>query len=227
MPAAHPSDPPLDDPPVPQRIGLLSDSHGEFGFVDRAIGLLRREGAECIVHLGDFLDSAKNDSRQRVIDLLRRNNITAIKGNNEIQIESTLQSAVGAGAGDKSAGPGIIGYLSGLRAETAIGDLCFVHTMPSRYLLSLYEPIDRGNTDKALQILLDTPHRIIFSGHSHAPAMFELHGGKIKRQAIQPGSRHRLHPDAKYIIIVGSSEAGICGLFERSRMLYRCVRIGP
>lgn len=218
MPIPVPFGRPLDILSPPQRIGLLSDSHGEFQIVGLAVDLLRREGADCIIHLGDFFDSAKNISRERIVNFFRENNILAVKGNNEAQIESTLQSG-------KGANPEVINYLSDLCGERIIGDLCFVHVMPSKYLYSLYEPIDGGNTDRALSILLDTSHRIIFSGHSHTPVMFELIREKIKRQIMHPGSHYRLRSDAKYIIIPGSSESGICGLFDRVQMLYCCIRV--
>ena len=202
-----------------KRLGFLSDSHGEFEIVERAVHILRREGADCIIHLGDFLDSARTHSRERIVNFLRENNIRAVKGNNEVQIESTLQSE---GQGPR---PELADYLQHLSAETIMEDLCFVHNMPARYQVSLYEPIDVGNTDKALPILIDTSHWIIFSGHSHTPVIFELAGGKATRQVILPGSRNLLRPAARYIIVVGSSDSGTCGLFDREQMLYRSIRI--
>ena len=39
------------------RIGLFSDNHGHLKALQQAIDVLRRRGAEQLIHLGDFCDS--------------------------------------------------------------------------------------------------------------------------------------------------------------------------
>ena len=55
-------------------VGLISDSHGEWLRTQEAISLLRNQGCDCILHMGDI-------ETHEVLDVLAGNNVSLVFGN--------------------------------------------------------------------------------------------------------------------------------------------------
>lgn len=73
-----------------KRIGLIADSHGNLEATAQVICLLKRRGADLLVHLGDFCDSVRHDRAATMINLLREHGVLAVKGNNDFLVENML-----------------------------------------------------------------------------------------------------------------------------------------
>ena len=204
------------------RIGLLSDNHGRLRALQRAIGALRRRGAEHLVHLGDFCDSLHSRDPAAVVRVLRENGILAVKGNNDYIVEKRLAADTGREAGDPA---GVRDYLQRAPVRIVDGDLCFAHSLPFDSIRSFYEPVDDGSTGKAEEVFHKTPHRILFCGHSHLSILFRQGGDRVSREPLPEDRPLQLDPFERYIIVVGALELGCCALFDRRKGLYEPVRI--
>ncbi len=204
------------------RIGLLSDNHGRLRVLKRAIGALRRRGAERIVHLGDFCDSIQSRDPAAMVRVLKENAILAVKGNNDYIVEKRLAAKTGREAVDPA---GVRDYLHGIPVRIVDGDLCFAHSLPFDSIRSFYEPVDDGTTRKAEEVFHKTSHRILFCGHSHLPVLFRLDGDRVSREPLPEDRPLQLDPFERYIIVVGALELGCCALYDRRKGVYEPVRI--
>ena len=209
----------MNDLNIPVRhIGLLADSHGDLQATSRSIKLLNRNGADFLVHLGDFFDSSRNYSHKAITGLLQEHNVHVVKGNNELQVENTLSAEL---ACVNSEVKEVLQYLKALPLVIVFEDLCFAHSLPFDNVRSVYEPIDTGGTERARVIFQNTAHRVLFCGHSHLPIIFEWNSDLVRRIKMDPGSSLRLSADSRYIIVIGAAESGECSLFDLKSMIYK------
>ncbi|MBN2179868.1 MAG: metallophosphoesterase family protein [Deltaproteobacteria bacterium] len=205
-----------------RRIGLMADSHGNLKATKKAIEVLRKEGAESLIHLGDFFDSLQNDPLSSLISLLKDNGVFAVKGNNDHQIEKLLKdNSYEVGAGRE----GVLSFIEDLPMIMVMKDLCFAHSLPFDALRSFYEPIDIGSAKRARGIFKNTSYRIVFAGHSHIPVFFRWKEGHATRETIMPGHTLSIEKGERYIMIVGAVYGGECALYDRDSMEYKRIRI--
>ncbi len=202
-------------------IGLIADSHGNLEATEEAIRLLRRSGASALFHLGDFCDSVRHDRTAATIRLLREHNVLAVKGNNDFLIETLLA--------DAKPSPGeeaqLLGFLRGVPVTRTLDGLCFAHSLPEERFRAFYEPIDRGNTERAARLFAETTFHTLFCGHSHLPVLFRKAGDRITREPVPAGEKVVLRREERYILIVGAAEVGECALFHREAGIYERLRI--
>ena len=204
------------------RIGLLSDNHGRLRALKQAIGALRRRGAERLVHLGDFCDSLQRRDPAAVVRVLTENGLLAVKGNNDYIVEKRLAMKTGREPGNPA---GVLPWLREIPVRIVDGDLCFAHSLPFDSIRSFYEPVDDGSTRKAAEVFRETPHRILFCGHSHVSVLFRLSGDRVSRENLPEDRPLQLDPFERYIIVVGALERGCCALYDRSEGVYETIRV--
>ncbi len=200
----------------------MADSHGNLKATKKAIEVLRKEGAESLIHLGDCFDSLRNDSLTAIVKLLKDNSVAVVKGNNDHQIEKLLKDnsyEEGEGRG------GVLSFIEDLPMIMVMKDLCFAHSLPFDALRSFYEPIDIGSAKRARGIFKNTPYRIVFAGHSHIPVFFRWKEGHATRETIMPGQALSIEKSERYIMIVGAVYGGECALYDRDSMEYKRIRI--
>jgi predicted phosphodiesterase len=205
-----------------RRIGLMADSHGDLKATKKAIAVLRKEGAESLIHLGDFFDSLQNDSLSSLISLLKDNGVLAVKGNNDHQIEKLLKDNSYEEGEERES---VLSFIGDLPMIMVMKDLCFAHSLPFDALRSFYEPIDIGSAKRARGIFKNTPYRILFCGHSHIPVFFRWKDGHATRETIMPGHALSIEKGERYIMIVGAVYGGECALYDRDSMEYKRIRI--
>jgi putative phosphoesterase len=205
------------------RIGLIADSHGNSQATKQSIQILRDHGADILVHLGDFCDSAQSDSTDGMIHTLQTNNVLAVKGNNDYLVELALSSA----HNKKNANKGwILTFFKNLPMTRTFGkELCFAHSLPFDYLRAFYDPIDTGTTERAQHVFEETTYRILFCGHSHSPIIFRLRNKQISRKKALAGHKVLLKNDDRYIIVVGSVDKGDCALFDSEKQTYERINV--
>ena len=205
-----------------RRIGLMADSHGNLKATKRAIEVLREQGAQSLIHLGDFFDSLQNDPLSSLISLLKDNGVLAVKGNNDHQIEKLLKDNSYEESAERE---GVLSFIEDLPMTMVMKDLCFAHSLPFDVLRSFYEPIDTGSAKRARGIFKNTPYRILFCGHSHIPVFFRWKDGHASRETIMPGQALSIEQDERYIMIVGAVYGGECALYDRGSMEYKRIKI--
>jgi hypothetical protein len=204
------------------RIGLFSDNHGHLKALQQAIDVLRRRGAEQLIHLGDFCDSLHRRNLAAIVRVLKENAILSVKGNNDFIVEKRLGLTPDRGSGDRE---GIYGYLKDIPLKIVSGDLCFAHSLPFDSIRSFYEPVDDGSILKAAEIFRQTSHRLLFCGHSHLPVLFHFSLNQVSREPLPENQPLVLNPSERYIIVVGALELGECALFHRQEQVYESIKI--
>jgi putative phosphoesterase len=207
----------------PRRLGLISDSHGNFPATEKAINRLIDQGCEQIIHLGDFCDTNRRDRLEDIIQLFQEWRVIAVKGNNDYLIELALCNSAGQGNFDQE---WMYGFLKSVPMKVIMDDICFAHSFPFEYLRAFYEPIDIGSTERASLLFQQMPYRILFCGHSHTPVYFCLsYPDDILRKVVPPGEKFLLESTSRYIFVVGSAVKGECAVFDAEASTYERINI--
>jgi putative phosphoesterase len=207
-----------------KKIGLMADSHGNLDAMKACIRRLKEDSVDSIVHLGDFLDSQKSADVLPIIETIQANHVFTVKGNNDYQIENALKNGCASPMRVDHC-KRVQSFLSSVPMRMVMGKICFAHSLPYDSIRSFYEPVDTGNADQAQKIFLHTDFKIIFSGHSHFPVLFRDRSGKVSREIIHNQSAVTIHPDERYIIIIGAVSEGECGLMDMTQMKYKRIRL--
>ncbi|MGB5217018.1 MAG: metallophosphoesterase family protein [Smithella sp.] len=203
------------------RLGLIADSHGNFDATKKAIDVLMNHGCERVIHLGDFCDTNRRDSMEKIFRLFQERKVVAVKGNNDYLIELSLLN----GAGEEFSNPkGMYEFLKEVPMKVVMDDICFAHSFPFDYLRAFYEPIDVGSTERASLLFGQMPYRILFCGHSHTPIYFSLsHSEGVLRKVVPAGEKFLLEPTSRYIFVVGSADEGECAVFDEEASTYERI----
>jgi len=209
-----------------KKIGLLADSHGNLKSISTGIERLTEFRVHALIHLGDIFDSMQNDDLHGIFEMLIRNNILTVKGNNDFQVENLLANGHPFGMSPEKKDK-ILSFLKSMPMRLVDENICYAHSLPFNSIRSFYEPVDTGSTDRAGQIFEKTPYKIIFCGHSHSSVMFQWSAGRVTREIISPDELFFFNPSHRYIIIIGSSDNGEYGIFDKGRMTYRriCINV--
>lgn len=207
----------------PRRLGLISDSHGNFPATEEAVNILIDRGCEQVIHLGDFCDTNRRDRLEDIVRLFQKRGVIAVKGNNDYLIELALANGSVAGCSDQVC---MYEFINGIPMKVVMDDICFAHSFPFDSLRSFYEPIDVGSTERAFLLFQQMSYRILFCGHSHTPVYFRLSDSEgVLRKAAPPGEKLLLEPTSRYIVIVGSSDEGECAVFDAGASTYERINI--
>jgi predicted phosphodiesterase len=205
-----------------KRIGLIADSHGNLRSIRKGIVALKTLQFHALVHLGDIFDSLENDDLFEIFQTVKQNNFLTVKGNNDFQVENLLNSGHSFDVSliQKKI---ILSFLKQMPIRIIDEDICFTHSLPFNSIRSFYEPVDNGTTDRAAQLFNQTLYSIIFCGHSHSSILFRLRNGVVTRELIHPNELIRFHSSERYIVIVGSSDNGEYGMFDKEQMTYQRI----
>ena len=205
-----------------KRIGLLADSHGDVKATEESIRVLRSRGVDVIVHLGDFGDSVRLDLLAAMIDILERNDVLAVMGNNDFMVGNMLAEEAYLTYHERDR---MAAFIKEIPMMRVLEDVCFAHSLPYDNFKACYEPIDNGSTARANQLFRDMGYRVLFCGHSHLPVLFRLHTEKVTREIVTPGQPLSIDFSDRYIMVVGAVEEGECALFDRESSLYERIRL--
>lgn len=208
---------------LPEKIGVMADSHGNTNAVATCIKCLKEHQAKRIIHLGDVFDSEIHDHLMPMVDIIKRHDVLAVKGNNDFQIEKMIFNGNGFNLGPSET-DAVKQFLDSMIPYITSRRFCFAHSLPFDSIRSFYDPIDTGNTEQAIRIFHHTNHHVLFSGHSHVPVLFRWRLGTVTREPIQKGAPLVFSQNERYIVIVGSSDHGECGLLDRENMVYERIR---
>ena len=209
--------------PPTMRIGLMADSHGSIRTLRQAIRALRAKGVDQLYHLGDFCDSVYQDHLSDIFNILETDGIRTVMGNNDFQIQSMLTD--GYSDENETDTRRWQRFLKQTPLIRKINGICLAHSLPYDTIRSFYEPVDDGTGERALSIFSNTAYSIVFCGHSHAPILFRYRNNRVSREALGSRRTVSLAPQERYIIIVGSTLNGDCGIYDSKRNCYERICI--
>ncbi len=188
-------------------IGLISDSHNHLSLMTAAIDFLRKRGATRMVHLGDICDSLHPEFLERAVEILERERVEAVRGNNECAVMTEFAVS----HPDQLSLPTRV-FLENLPYMIRSEAVVYAHSAPfewpeaTRRPLRYYLPRMMANGS--------LPFGILFRGHSHRCSVLEICGDKIEKLPVKPGVSIDLDKNKHYIITVGAIERGACALFD-------------
>lgn len=208
-----------------ERIGLLADSHGNLNSIAKGIARLNEFGVETLIHLGDVFDSVENDNLYEIWETIIQNKLLVVKGNNDFQVENRLSNGYNFGISLVKKYK-ILSFIQNMPMRLVDNDICYTHSLPFDSIRSFYEPVDTGDTDRAAQLFAETSYKIMFCGHSHSSVLFRYAAGQVTRELIHSDETVFFSNFERYILIVGSSDNGECGIFDKGRRSYRQAGIG-
>lgn len=207
-----------------ERIGLLADSHGNQLSIAKGIARLNEFGVEALIHLGDVFDSVENDNLYEIWETIIQHKFLAVKGNNDFQVENRLSNGYDFDLSLVKKHK-ILSFIQNMPMRFVDNDICYTHSLPFDSIRSFYEPVDNGDTDRAAQLFAETSYKIMFCGHSHSSILFRYAAGHVTRELIHSDETIFFSNSERYIVIVGSSDNGECGIFDKGRRTYQRLGI--
>ncbi len=195
----------------------MADSHGMADTITRAVGLFRKENCRLIYHLGDICDSAHPETADSCAGILRKNNITAVKGNND--------HAVSANHPEGIISEVTIGYLSALPLVAEYGEALLTHSLPFAETLGLSCMIRGMGRNEAALFFKKHPEKILFRGHGHNPEIISEESGEMVVRSMLPGENTVLAGRLPCIITCGSLAAGYCMIWKPCEKSVKCYSI--
>lgn len=208
-----------------EKIGLLADSHGNLRSIAKGVDRLNEFGVEAFIHLGDVFDSVENDNLYEIWETVIQHKFLTVKGNNDFQVENRLSNGYDFDISLLKKNK-ILSFIQNMPMRLVDNDICYTHSLPFDSIRSFYEPVDTGDTDRAAQLFAETSYKILFCGHSHSSVLFRCAAGQVTREPIYSEETVFFSSSERYIVIVGSSDNGECGVFDKGRGTYQRVGIG-
>lgn len=154
------------------RIGAIGDVHAEDALLDVALRVLREEGAEAIVCVGDVVDGAGDVDR--CVRLLANAGAVVVRGNHDRWLfEGALRASPGATQLDRVV-PATAGAMRAwpttARVPTTRGDLLVCHGVGDDDMVRLGADTDGYALqciDELADLLADAALRFVVAGHTH------------------------------------------------------------
>ena len=209
------------------RISFFGDIHGNAHALEACLQAVERVKADAIYCLGDLVGWLPFGDR--TLTRMRTLNFPTVAGNHDLLVAGLLtdhpgqldrMQATAYNAGLLSTVPGAIEYLRELPLLLEREDFAVVHHSPFHLprageppAIKCFDYLDDPALSGCLAAWRNYPKRLIFSGHDHRPAVYELPDAvelpQLKDVRIhQPTSNQpltiRLNPDARYWIKGGS-----------------------
>jgi predicted phosphodiesterase len=184
------------------RYGILSDIHSNLEALQTVVGLIKAEGVEEFLCVGDIVGYGANP--KECLDIVRELNMACVAGNHDWAVSGRLIPVHFNPAAKKSVTwtqnhlfPEDIEFLNELGLIFKNDELIMVHGMLSepecfRYMIYMSEVEETFR-------LMDRP--LCFIGHSHVPRIILWRGDKA--QCLDTFTV-KVDPKYKYVINVGS-----------------------
>jgi predicted phosphodiesterase len=209
------------------RTCFFGDIHGNAYALEACLDHVDRVKADAVCCLGDLVGWLPFGDR--TLARLRDLKLPTVAGNHDLLVSGLLtdhptqldrMQATAYNAGLLSTVPGALAYLSNLPLILERGDFVMVHHSPFHLpkpeetpTIECFSYLDGVVLSGCLKAWRDYPARIIFSGHDHLPAVYELPDA-IDSPGLADVRIHRpvpdwpltvaLHPEARYWVKGGS-----------------------
>lgn len=199
-------------------IGIMADSHGKPGVIEKALDLLKGMGCSTIFHLGDICDSMTPETADACVELLEESNVLAVKGNND---HAVVVNHKGMNLGVVS--ESTLDYLEGLPMARKCRDADLAHSMPFVREMGLSAMIGSMGELQASYYFGRKPKALLFRGHSHDPAIAEAPDGKYEESLLKPGKPVSLADRKPCIITCGALTRGYATIWDFSSNKIECL----
>jgi predicted phosphodiesterase len=155
----------------------MADSHGEPELLQRAVERLLGLGCGFMVHLGDVVDSARPETADACVEILRKNRVFTVKGNNDHQIVASHDGRTGGPVSEQA-----VQWLKDLPCRLLYGKAVFVHSLPFVGRMGLSALARSMEPPQMLAYLSGRPAQILFRGHSHSPLVAHLNEDRAQKK---------------------------------------------
>lgn len=163
------------------RIGLITDIHGNLEALQAVLQDIDRAGVDRLVCLGDVVGYGADPLA--VVEVVARraaDGMVVLKGNHDAAIAEGTRgmshnAAIALSWTAARLGPAEQAFLAALPMTAEEGEILFVHASAARPEAWLYV---RDVADAA-ESFAATEARVIFSGHTHVPALFHTLDGAL------------------------------------------------
>ncbi len=209
------------------RISFFGDIHGNAYALEACLRHLTKVDADAVYCLGDLVGWLPFGDR--TLRRMRTLGFPTVAGNHDLLVAGLLTDhpeqldrlqATAYNAGRLSTLPGALEYLSNLPLMLEQDDFVAVHHSPFHLpqpgaptTIDGFDYLDEAALAASLKAWQDYPKLLIFSGHDHVPAVYEL-PGEIESPQIEDVRIHRpaadqmlsvtIDPTARYWIKAGS-----------------------
>lgn len=212
--------------PVPAKIAILSDIHGNLPALEAVMAVLRDRSPDLVVNLGDSVSGPLFP--RETAALLMQQDWLHLAGNHERQLLAAAPGAMT--ASDQFARSQLteaqLGWLGQLEPAIALSEsIFFCHGTPHSDHAYLLETVESGQTrlasaDEIRTRLGHVQHKLVGCGHSHVPRSVRTGAGQW---LINPGSvglpaysddapaHHKVEqgsPDARFAWLHRTGEGG-------------------
>jgi predicted phosphodiesterase len=206
---------------------FFGDIHGNEYALEACLKYVHQTKADMIYCLGDLVGWLPFGDR--TLSRMRSLGFPTVAGNHDLLVAGVFKDfpqqldrieATAYNAGLLSTIPGAVEYLLSLPPSIEKQNFVVVHHspfhLPSRgevLTIRCFDYLTQPVLESCLKVWGSHSKQIIFSGHDHIPAVYELPGGsgpphpevvKIHRPSADQGLTIRLNPNSRYWVKAGS-----------------------
>ncbi len=188
------------------KLGLLADVHEDVESLRRALALLRQEGTDQLVVLGDLFYEGKRVAE--TIDLLVEAGAVGVWGNHDLGLCHEPDAEMLLRYPDR-----VFDYLRTLGPRLQLQDCLFTHGLPhwnATDPVAYYLEPKPEDPEGLAGSFAASACRVTFTGHFHRwlaatlEGLLPWHGG-------QPLV---LSPEQRYLVVVAAVCDGLCGVYD-------------
>jgi predicted phosphodiesterase len=192
----------------------MADSHGCTKAIAGALGFFKHHACRSIYHLGDICDSFHPETADECVDMLRQNQVIAIKGNNDHTLVVNHDGIEESGVRTET-----IEYLKRLPLVLRYKEAVISHALPFVNEKGLSCMIGGLGPDEQSFFFINYPHNMLIRGHQHDPEIVWQQHMKVNTQKIVPGRQIRLDNRIPCIVTCGALDNGLCMIWEPDNQL--------
>jgi predicted phosphodiesterase len=204
-------------PVLPEKIGIMADSHGDAGAVDDAAACFRGHGCGSIFHLGDLCDSLRPETAGECLAKLALHRIMAIRGNNEQALLLNRPPEIDAEA---------MLAMRAMPLTRQVGKALLAHSLPFAAEMGPRCMLEDMLPDHIRCFARRHPGMLLFRGHSHHPEIVRIRDRDLLREEMLPGRLYRLDANESTVITCGALEERLCLIWNRQRESTELIRLG-
>lgn len=203
------------------RIGLLTDIHEEVCHLRTALRILRAEGVDAIVQIGDACDMfGPGRDTAETVDLLAQEAVIGVWGNHDFGFCHEVPDEI-----RQRAEPRVLEYMGNVKPRLELDECHFSHVEPwldpySAMDLWYFEGVP-DTPEKAARSFAASQHRMMFIGHFHQ-WLIMTEADRILWDGMKP---LWLDHDHRHLVVVAPVVSGKFGIYDTaSRILtpFRC-----
>ncbi len=195
----------------------MADSHGQPETIAAALDLFKDKICNKIYHLGDICDSSHPETAETCIHLLQKNNVIAIKGNNDHTIETNHFYQENSCISKAS-----LSYLHKLPLVIEYPEVIFAHSLPFAKELGLSCMVRIFEKASIKYFCNHFSQTLLFRGHSHGPEMIWMENTDIRYKPLTSDQTIDISNRIPCIITCGSLTQGLCMIWDPGEMNVSC-----